>query len=136
MGDSGRDRPTTGRPRVCGLWGRVQPGPCSWTLWPRGVFPGASSVSIWRKDVASECLLPSFLLQLQSPEKPEFFLRHCDGSQHRFRQPAVPDLGGEPLGLHGEGGRRREREGGGGGTDKTEWNQSSKKPLFTTHRLT
>ena len=67
---------------------------------------------IWQKDIASECLLPSFMLQLQSPEKPEFILCHCDGSQHRFCQPAVPDLGGEPFGLHGEGGKGREEEGG------------------------
>lgn len=61
-----------------------------------------------RKDVASKCLLLSFMLQLQSPEEPEFFLCYCDGSQHRFCQPAVADLGGEPWG------------GGGGGTDKAE----------------
>lgn len=59
----------------------------------------------WRKDVASKCLLLSFMPQLQSPEEPEFFLCYRDGSQHRFCQPAVADLGGEPRGSsqRGEG---------------------------------
>lgn len=83
---------------ACGDYGAGFSPALKVELWPRGVFSLCLFAITWRKDVASNCLLLSFMPQLQSPEEPELFLCYRDGSQHGFCQPPVADLGGEPRG--------------------------------------